>query len=51
MARDFVTVNSDFPSSKLVDEYILGKCAHAFLVVDSGQLKGMVCLGDMKGIT
>ena len=51
MARDFVTVVSDFPSSKLVDEYMLGKCAYAFLVVDNGQLKGIVCLGDVKGIT
>lgn len=51
MARDFVTVTRDLPLSKLVDEYILRKCAHTFLVVNNGQLKGIVCLDDVKGIS
>ncbi len=50
MTRDFVAVSGDLSLATLVDEYILKRRAHAFLVIDSGQLRGIVCLGDVKDV-
>lgn len=50
MTRDFVAVSGDLSLDTLVDEYILRRRAHAFLVVDNGQLRGIVCLDDVKDV-
>jgi len=48
MSRDFETVTSDLPVQSLVDDYILKKKERVFLVADKGDLKGIVCLDDVK---
>ncbi len=50
MTRDFTTVSSDLDLGTLVNEYILRRRAHAFLVMDNGQLRGIVCLDDVKNV-
>lgn len=34
----------------LIDEYILRGRGHAFLVMDNGELEGIVCLDDVKKV-
>ena len=48
MSRDFETVTADLPVQSLVDDYILKKKERVFLVSDKGNLKGIVCLDDVK---
>ena len=50
MTRDFETVMPGLSVQKLVDEHILAKKGRVFLVTDlGGDLKGIVCLEDVKG--
>jgi len=48
MTKDFETVPSDLLIQDLVDDYILKKKERVFLVMDNGDLKGIVCLEDVK---
>jgi len=50
MARDVQSVSSDLSIQELVDEFILKHRDRAFLVVDDGDFKGIVCLEDAKRI-
>jgi len=50
MTKDFETVSSRLPVQSLVDDYILKKRERVFLVADDGELKGIVCLEDVKRI-
>lgn len=50
MTKDFETVRLDLPVQSLVDDYILKKRERVFLVADDGELKGIVCLEDVKCI-
>lgn len=50
MTRDFETVMPGLSVQKLVDDHILAKKGRVFLVTDlGGDLKGIVCLEDVKG--
>jgi Zn-dependent protease len=48
MSKDFETVSSELSVQDLVDNYILKKKERVFLVSDNGNLKGIVCLEDVK---
>jgi len=48
MSKDFETVAGDLSVQDLVDHYILKKKERVFLVSDNGDLKGIVCLEDVK---
>lgn len=48
MERDIQSVPSDLTIQKLVDEFILKHRDRAFMVVDNGNIKGIVCLEDVK---
>jgi CBS domain-containing protein len=48
MSKDFETVPGDLSVQDLVDHYILKKKERVFLVSDNGDLKGIVCLEDVK---
>jgi Zn-dependent protease len=48
MTKEFGTVPSDLLIQSLVDDYILKKRERVFLVTDNGDLKGIVCLEDVK---
>jgi Zn-dependent protease/predicted transcriptional regulator len=50
MTKDFETVRPDLPVQSLVDDYMLKKGERVFLVADDGELKGIVCLEDVKRI-
>ncbi len=50
MNTDFETVPVQLPVQNLVDEYILGKRERVFLVTDNGELRGIVCLEDVKAM-
>jgi len=50
MTKDFETVGLDLHVQSLVDDYILKKRERVFLVSDNGDLKGIVCLEDVKRI-
>jgi len=50
MNVDFETVSSDLGVQTLVDEYVLKKKERAFLVSEGGDLKGIICLEDIKKV-
>ncbi len=50
MNPDFDTVNSDLSVQELVEDHVLKKKERAFLVSDAGDLKGIVCLEDIKTV-
>ncbi len=50
MERDIQNVPSDLSLQALVDEYILRHRDRGFIVVDKGQIKGIVCLEDVKKV-
>jgi len=50
MTKEFQAVPSDLLVQDLVDEYILKKRERIFLVMDNDDLKGIVCLEDVKAI-
>jgi Zn-dependent protease/CBS domain-containing protein len=50
MVRDIQSVSSDLSIQKLVDEFILKHRDRAFIVADRGDIKGIVCLEDVKRI-
>jgi len=50
MTADFVTVSGDLTLQQLVDEYVLRRREHSFLVAEAGLLQGIVCLHDVKTV-
>jgi len=50
MNTEFETVPAGLPVQSLVDDYILKKKERVFLVTVGGDLKGIVCLEDVKGL-
>ena len=50
MTTDFATVSGDLTLQQLVDEYVLRRREHSFLVADAGLLQGIVCLHDVKTV-
>ena len=50
MNVEFETVPAGLPVQSLVDDYILKKKERVFLVTVGGELKGIVCLEDVKGL-
>jgi Zn-dependent protease len=50
MNTDFETVPAGLPVKNLVDDYILKKQERVFLVTVGGDLKGIVCLEDVKAL-
>lgn len=51
MRRDPPVVEPDRTISQLVHEGIMGTDDHAFPVVEGGQLVGIVCLHDIRGVS
>lgn len=51
MTRDFPTVPSTLLIQDLVDDHILRRKERVFLVQDNSDLKGIVCLEDIKAIS
>jgi len=50
MTTDFATVSGNVTLQQLVDEYVLRRREHSFLVADAGLLQGIVCLHDVKTV-
>jgi Zn-dependent protease/CBS domain-containing protein len=50
MTRDFETVSGSLPLQELVEDHILGRHLHTFVVADGGQLEGIISLGDIKKV-
>lgn len=50
MNPDFETVSSDLSVQELVEDYVLKRREKAFLVSDAGELRGIVCLEDIKTV-
>lgn len=50
MTRDFETVPGGLSLQDLVDEYILGRHRHTFVVAEGGRLEGIVSLADIKKV-
>lgn len=50
MNTEFETVPAGLPVQALVDDYILKKKERVFLVTVGGDLKGIVCLEDVKAL-
>jgi len=50
MDPHFETVDEDITLRELVDNYILRRRERAFLVLDRGNLKGIICLDDVRGV-
>lgn len=48
MSQDFGTVQGEILVQDLVENYILKKKERVFLVTDNGNLRGIVCLEDVK---
>lgn len=48
MATDFASVEPDLTVQNLVDDHILKKKERVFLVTEGADLKGIVCLDDVK---
>jgi Zn-dependent protease/predicted transcriptional regulator len=51
MERDIQSVSGNLPIQKLVDEFIFRHRDRAFIVADRGDIKGIVCLEDVKRIS
>lgn len=50
MSTDFETIPSNLTIQQLIDEYILKRRDRAFLVSDRGELKGIICLENVKAV-
>jgi Zn-dependent protease/CBS domain-containing protein len=50
MTRDFETVSGHLPLQELVEDHILGRHLHTFVVADGGRLEGIISLGDIKKV-
>ncbi|NIM99671.1 MAG: CBS domain-containing protein, partial [candidate division Zixibacteria bacterium] len=50
MEREIQTVSGDLSIQKLVEEFILKHRDRAFIVVDRGEIAGIVCLDDVKKV-
>jgi Zn-dependent protease/predicted transcriptional regulator len=50
MNTDFETVPAGLPVQSLVDDYILKKKERVFLVTVGGDLRGIICLEDVKAL-
>jgi Zn-dependent protease len=50
MERDVAIVSGNLPLQRLVDEFILRHRDRAFIVEDMGDVKGIVCLEDVKKV-
>ena len=50
MERDIPNIPSNLSIQELVDEYVLKHRDRAFIVADRGNIKGIVCLEDVKKI-
>lgn len=50
MTTDFATVSGDITLQQLVDEYVLRRREHSFLVADGSLLRGIICLHDVKTV-
>jgi Zn-dependent protease/CBS domain-containing protein len=50
MNTEFETIPAGLPVQALVDDYILKKRERVFLVAVGGDLKGIICLEDVKGL-
>jgi Zn-dependent protease/CBS domain-containing protein len=51
MTTNFATVSGDLTLQRLVDEYVLRRREHSFLVADAGLLRGIICLHDVKTVS
>jgi predicted transcriptional regulator len=50
MTTDYGKVEPNISIQQLVNEHILGSDRHAFLVVSDGQLRGLICLHDVRRV-
>jgi len=50
MTTDYGKVKPSISVQQLVDEHLLGADRHAFLVVSDSQLRGLICLHDVRGV-
>jgi Zn-dependent protease/predicted transcriptional regulator len=50
MSRDFEAVSGNLSLEQLVEDHILAKHQHTFVVLDNGRLKGIVSLKDIKKV-
>jgi Zn-dependent protease/predicted transcriptional regulator len=50
MEKNVASVSDNLPIQRLVDEFILNRRDRAFIVADKGDIKGIVCLEDVKKI-
>ncbi|MGB5934073.1 MAG: site-2 protease family protein [Anaerolineae bacterium] len=50
MTTDYGKVEPSISIQQLVDEHLLGSDRHAFLVVIDNQLRGLICLHDVRGV-
>lgn len=50
MTTDYGQVEPTISIQELVDGYLWGSDRHAFLVVSDGQLRGLICLHDVRGV-
>jgi Zn-dependent protease len=51
MTSDFPVVSSDVTVSQLIQDYIFTSGHHLFLVVDEGELKGILTLRNIKSVS
>jgi Zn-dependent protease/CBS domain-containing protein len=50
MTADFATVSGDLTLQQLVDAYVLRLREHSYPVADGGNLRGIICLHDVKTV-
>jgi CBS domain-containing protein len=50
MTADYVTLSPDITISQLVQDYVLAKGHHLFLVAEGERLKGMLTLQNIKSV-
>lgn len=50
MTRDFETISGNLTLQELVEDHILGRHLHTFVVADGGRLEGIISLGDIKKV-
>ncbi len=50
MEKEIQTVSGDLSIQRLVEEFILKHRDRAFIVVDRGEIEGIVCLDDVKKV-